>query len=67
MIPCDQPEQSGRAVILIVILALLIAIGAALAFVAEAALTETPARHSSLGAGDSGLGPSQPSPARAAT
>lgn len=68
MIPSDQQEQSGRAIILIVALVLLITLGAGLAFVARVLMAETPARHSSLpGAGDSSPGGSLPPPARAAT
>ena len=66
----DQPEQSGRAVILILALALLVTLGTAVAVTALVLRNETPARpSSSLGAGDSGPGgPHLPHPpARAAT
>ena len=67
MIPSDQPEQSGRAVIVIIALSLLINLGAAVAFVAEALSPETPARQtSSLGAGDSDPGDPLPPLARVA-
>lgn len=68
MIPSDPQEQSGRAIILIVALVLLITLGAGLAFVARALMAETPERpSSSQGVGDSGPGSSLPPPARAAT
>lgn len=63
----EQPEQSGRAVIVIVALGLLITLGAGAVFVALALIPETSERPSSLGAGASGPGISQPSRARAAT
>ena len=65
----DQHRQSGRAVILAVLLGVLITLGCGVALMAVALIPETPERQSSLGAGDSGPGgPILPSPpARAAT